>query len=133
MDPNSQHQIWSRWVICLLAIPGRALPSVEEVNDKARRFFSMLFHSTVGRVKTVITDNKYIEITLEIEGVAAHDSELRTAAKQQIRDNFVFKGFGQRNSSITIGILAGDVQDGKPPSQLIVLPQLETTAKLHTI
>jgi len=122
IDPNSQHQIWSRWVICFVAI--RSLPTVEEINDNARRFFALLFRSTVGRVKTVITDNKYVEITCEIEGVIAYDASVREAAKKQIRNNFVVKGFNQPNSSITISILAGDVQDGKPPAQMIVMPGL---------
>lgn len=132
MDPNSQHQLWSRWTIAFQAHPTRGLPSVEVIADNARRFFAQLFNSTVGRSKSVITGS-IVEVTCEIEGPAAHDAELRAAAIAAIRANFVLKGFGVHDASVTVGILAGNIQDGKPPAQLIVMPQVLSASEVFAV
>jgi hypothetical protein len=131
LDPNSQHQLWSRWTVTLHAMPGRALPSVEEIADNARRFFVRLFRSTIGRVRADIRD-RYVEIVTEIEGPAAHDPALRAHAILQIREHFIRTGFGRPDCAVTVGILAGDCQDGTPPAQLIVMPNVISTTELFT-
>ena len=64
MDPNSQHQLWSRWVF---GVESPKRPEVQEVMDNARRFFAEGFKSTVGRVRC---DNQghYYSLIVEIEG-----------------------------------------------------------------
>lgn len=123
MDPNTQHQRWSRWTVALEALPGRPLPSVQEITDNARRFYKTLFASSIGRVRADIR-GRFVEIVTEIEGPAAHDPDLRAHAILQIREHFIRKGFGHADCAVTVGVLAGDCQDGKPPAQLIVMPNI---------
>jgi hypothetical protein len=131
IDPNSQHQLWSRWTVVLEALPGRALPSVQEIADNTRRFYKLLFASAIGRVRADII-GRHVEIVTEIEGPAAHDPDLRANAIHRIREHFIRKGFGHADAAVTVGILAGDMQDGKPPAQLIVMPNVISTTELFT-
>lgn len=132
IDPNSQHQLWSRWIIGIQA--ARQRPTVQEVNDNARRFFKQLFHSSVGRVKCE-EQSGYYAITLEIEGIPAHDPGVRRDAEMQFERNFVKKGFGTeaRLTRFIVGILAGDQQDGKPPEQLLVMPHVSLTKMMGEV
>ena len=129
LDPNSQHQFWSRWTVTLRAHSGRPLPSVQEIADNARRFYKLLFASSIGHVRADI-QGRHITIVCEIEGPAAHDPDLRANAIYRIREHFIRKGFGHADANVEVGILAGDVQDGKPPTQLIVMPHVISTAEV---
>lgn len=55
IDPNSAHQMWSRWTFEIEANPKRPLISETEIADNARRFFSKGFFNvnfgTCGRVR----------------------------------------------------------------------------------
>lgn len=124
IDPNSQHQLWSRWIIGIEASPQK-LPSVREVIANARRYFAAAFKSSVGRVRCD-QQGTYYCITVEIEGPPAHDPEYVAALQRDVEARFVAKGFGH-SATVTrfvTGILAGDRQDGTPPEQMLVMPQL---------
>jgi len=143
IDPNSQHQMWSRWIFGIHAdaiAAGAAAasfgkrPSVREVVDNARSYFAKLFHSTVGRVRCD-EERGYYVLTLEIEGVPAHDLDLRVHVERDFCRRFMTPGFGPTAtlSRYVVGVLAGDCQDGKPPIQLLVMPWLDASAKLHVM
>lgn len=131
LDPNSQHQLWSRWTVTLEALPDRLLPSVQEIADNTRRFYKQLFRSAIGRVRAEIR-GRYVEIVTEIEGPAAHDPDLRAHAIHRIREHFIRTGFGHANAAVTVGILAGDCQDGKPPAQVIVMPNVWPSSEVFS-
>lgn len=124
IDPNSQHQLWSRWIFRIDA-PVEKRPPVDEVVANARRYVAKLFHSTIGRVRCDQQGGRYVLI-VEIEGPPAHDPAYVARVIEDVRTRFVAQGFGPRArlTDTVVGILAGDTQDGQPPAQLIVMPRL---------
>lgn len=131
MDPNSQHQLWSRWIFGVEASPAK-LPDVRECVDNARRYFAKAFRSTVGRVRCDAQGTYYCFV-LEVEGPPAHDPGYMTALKRDVYERFLVPGFGPsvRLVRCEVGVLAGDVQDGRPPDQFLVVPQLPVTTALY--
>jgi hypothetical protein len=142
MDPNSQHQRWSRWVFGIEASP-RKLPSRLSVLDNARRYFAAGFQSTAGRVKCQLLrtplDVKfarratYYLLSIDIEGPPAHDPAYQKSVRQDFAKKFVAGGFGfsARLVKFEVQILAGDQQDGRPADQLLVLPTLVVSDPSH--
>ncbi len=130
MDPNSDHQLWSEWTFKAYE-GGRRIPTAA-VTVNARRFMAALFGS-VGRmkvetrlVKSGAITQVYHVITAQVEGVAAHDPGLVQTVRLQFERDFVKKGMGPlATSTVEVKILAGDQQDGKPRSQLVVLPGIK--------
>ena len=124
IDPNSQHQVWSRWVFGVEAAPNK-LPPVSECVDNARRFFSKGFASSVGRVRCDQQGTYYVFVA-EIEGPPAHDPAYAESVRKEFAERFMVPGFGPGAQLVrfTTGILAGNQQDGNPPDQLLVLPSI---------
>jgi hypothetical protein len=151
MDPNSGNQRWSRWTFLIECDPGR-VPTVTETIDNARRYMSRLFNTTTARVKVVyINDQRlgakrglsivdgviglhghFFVISAEVEGPPAFDLEYRQWVRREFEGVFVKKGFGAAAELLKMETahLAGSAQDGKPPSQLIVLPKIASTLRL---
>jgi len=131
IDPNSQHQLWSRWIFGVQASPTK-LPPVQECADNARHFFAKGFQSTVGRTRCDQQGRYYVFVT-EIEGPPAHDPEYIAAVKRQFIEHFMARGFGPsaRLVRFHVGVLAGDQQDGQPPNQMLVMPLLDIATQLH--
>jgi hypothetical protein len=127
LDPNSQHQLWSRWVFGVEASP-RKLPDVKECAENARRFFAKGFKSTMGQVRCDQQGTYYCFI-VEIEGPPVHDPEYRAEVKARFEEKFMRLGFGPsaRLTRFHAGVLAGDKEDGRPPEQLLVMPTLRLT------
>jgi len=132
IDPNSQHQIWSRWVFGVEASPDKT-PDVKECADNARRYFAKGFKSTVGRVRCD-QQGTYYCFVVEIEGPPGHDAEYADSVKQDFVERFMAPGFGPSAELVrfAVGILAGDQQEGQPPDQLLVMPGVSSTARLYT-
>jgi hypothetical protein len=132
MDPNSQHQIWSRWIFGVDASPTK-LPTVDECIDNLRRFFKAGFKS-VGRVRCD-QQGTYYSIVVEVEGPPVHDPEYVLSVRQNFVDNLMLKGFGPSAQLKTFeaGLLAGDAEDGKPPTQMLVMPQLNLKTTLYGV
>ena len=128
MNPNSAHQLWSLWTFEFTA--RHAVPY--NVSYNARKFFKQLFNTDVGqvRVNSWPTDSfktTLWSIDLRIEGPPAHDPDCRASVQKQFTEHFMKRGFRlPQFKSMEVSILAGDVQDGKPPDQLIVMPTLVT-------
>jgi hypothetical protein len=129
MDPNSQHQRWSRWIFGIQATPQKR-PAVLEVVDNARRYFTARFHSA-GQVRCDEQDGYYC-LVLEIEGPDAHDPEVVARVQADFTQRFMAPGFGQGATLVrfTVGLLAGDAEDGRPPAQLLVMPSIRLTDHL---
>lgn len=132
IDPNSDHQMWSRWTVWVPQLETSRRPEVREVLENARRFFRLLF-GTAGRVRVReeyslrdLTRGAMV-IECEIEGPPAHDPAYRQNITRRLRDHFVARGFGQTEAEgcrIETCILAGDLQDGRPRPQMIVMPHI---------
>lgn len=127
MDPNSAHQLWSRWVIVIYAASASRWPSQMELSLNARKFARALWHTTTGRVSVLQTSNPTkgicYRITCEVEGPTVHDAAYRAWAIKQWQAKFVDVGFGLgTRCEVDAALLAGDAQDGRPPTQVIVMP-----------
>lgn len=123
INPNSQHQMWSRWTFQVRA-DLRKVPRYIDCINNSRRFFKLLFGS-VGRARCDQVGRDFT-FTVELEGVPAHDPQYVKDVKRQFTKHFMHRGFGfsARLTLFEVGVLSGDKQDGKPPDQLLVLPQL---------
>lgn len=130
MDPNSQHQLWSRWVFGIEANPNK-LPSVEEVANNARRYFAKAFKSTVGRVRCD-QQGTYYCLIVEVEGPPAHDPGYVEALREDFTRRFMEQGFSHAAKLVRcdVGVLAGDREDGRPPDQMLVMPSMPVNTKL---
>lgn len=129
IDPNSQHQLWSRWVFGIQADAGKC-PPVDTCADNARRFFARGF-GTVGRVRCDQQGTYYV-VVAEVEGPPAHDPDYRAAVKRQFRERFLRAGFGDSARLVRFDatVLAGDRQDGAPPAQMLVMPHYSISTLL---
>ena len=124
MDPNSQHQMWSRWVFGVLASTKH--PDRLVCVDNFRRWCRMGFQSSVGRARCDLR-RAYYRFVLEIEGPPVHDPAFVESVRQQFVERFMAPGFGPgaRLLRFRTKLLAGDRQDGTPPDQLLVMPQAD--------
>ena len=129
IDPNSEHQLWSRWIFGIEAHRTKC-PDYLDVVDNARRYFAKLF-KTVGRVRCD-QQGTYYCLIVEIEGPPAHDAGYTTAVCKSFRERFMVQGFGglARLVRFEVGVLAGDQQDGKPPDQMLVMPVMPVSTQL---
>jgi hypothetical protein len=122
MDPNSRGQLWSRWTFRVFG-QRHTLAEIELNFAKwARKGFGSVgrvrVRERIGRLGSV-----YI-MEAEIEGRPAHDPGYVAAVERGFSD-FVRKGFGDLAvGSVKVKILAGDVQDGRPREQLVVMPTI---------
>lgn len=117
MDPNSQHQIWSKWTFTVRSV--KTIPLLE-LKQNVARWLRMGFGS-VGEWRVV---RKVWDVIIEvsIEGVPAHDPSYVNSVRRGFRD-FVEKGWGVTAiDTVDVKIMAGDQQDGRPRSQMIVMP-----------
>lgn len=130
MNPNTQHQLWSQWVFTVYE-GGRHVP-FELVKENLVKWIQMGFGS-VGQlhleehilVKNLDLKQVYYVATLNVEGAPAHDPGFVTSVRRQFLQRFVQQGFGPlATGTVTARVLAGDMQDGKPPAQLIVIPTI---------
>lgn len=121
IDPNSQHQLWSRWTFEIFSTKRQSLT---EVLDNARRWLRQGFGS-VGHVRVSKRIWSWV-IIAEVEGMPAHDPDFVASVRRQFQHNFVELGWGRLGwGRVKVEILAGDKQDGNPPSQLVVIPTVK--------
>lgn len=122
MDPNTQHQLWSAWTFTVREA-GRQVPRAD-VELNAARWLRKGFGS-VGECRVVRTIEGW-RIEARVEGVPAHDPGYVASVEREFRARFVAQGWGVLASGdVKVRILAGDVQDGRPRSQLVMLPRLD--------
>lgn len=129
MQPNSEHQMWSRWVFGVQAVPDK-LPLLRDCKKNFGLWCKMGF-GHAGRAR--ITKPSVLEYVfeVEVEGPPAHDPDYRKHVKREFIGNFMFKGFGYQSSLVRFEVkpLAGKFVDGKPADQLIVMPPLSDLLK----
>lgn len=121
IDPNSQHQLWSSWTFRVET--SRTVP-LEEVKLNAARWLRKGFGS-VGQARVLERlEGRQVVYVIEarVEGAPAHDPGY-VASVERGFTRFVDQGFGPlARGTVAVQVLAGDQQDGKAASKLVVLP-----------
>ena len=133
MDPNSQHQLWSKWTFYVA--PGLKRPDIDTVRIAAWRFAKLVFGTTgqmrvepahVRRLDGQIVNGVMVE--LMVEGHPSHDREFVNAMVRRWTGQFFLVGYGNGTYvDAKVRTLAGDQQDGKPRDQMIIMPTLNVT------
>lgn len=119
IDPNSEHQLWSHWK---LRVAGGRRLSRADIESNTCRWLRAGFGS-VGRARISRTVEGYL-IEVQVEGVPAHDPDYLASITRQF-DRFVADGWGPLAvASVDVNIIAGDVQDGSPRRQAVVIPTI---------
>lgn len=121
MNPNSEHQLWSRWTFTVMPGTIRNRP-FNEVCDNCARFARKAFGSA-GEMKVVRTGDGYT-IDIRVEGHPVHDARFVAYYAHMFR-RFFESGFGVGTTmTLDARLEAGSRQDGTPPDQLLILPSL---------
>lgn len=144
MNPNSQHQLWSRWDVTVTP-PTRWTvlpPTLGITPDLWARFVRNMFGTTAGEVRLeergggMFSRRPWqIFAQARLEGVPAHDPAYRAYMERRLADLWIgcFRSQGTTTVEIDVHIEAGDRQDGAPPAQLIMLPTLTPEAPLALV
>jgi hypothetical protein len=73
-----------------------------------------------------LTSGDLILLEVLIQGPPANDPAFVAQVKEQFSNIFVHQGWGgTAMGNVSVRIMSGDTQDGKPPAQMIVLPNLK--------
>lgn len=120
-NPNGQNQRWSRWIFDVYEV-GRQVPK-KDVEYNAARWIRLGFGSA-GRIRVRLRPTGW-RIDCLIEGPPAHDPAYLLSVRQQFQVDFVAKGWGGLSwGTASARVVAGSLQDGTPPKQLIEMPSL---------
>lgn len=141
MDPNSAHQLWSRWT-AIVTVPFSAIQASQEFRgamiDTSARFYRGLF----GSVSELNVDARQLGpassefvVVCRTEGAPAPDAEFR---RRRMADISAFFGrnlsrYGDVNVRVDVHVEAGDVGDGKPPAQLILGPPVALMPRMSML
>jgi len=124
MDPNSQHQLWSRWHYRVYPAAGTS-PRFSQVKLNCARFGRLLFGGASEMLLEQIAPpggRAYWDVQIRTEGPPAHDPQYVVWMHVQW-DRFFRHGFGATcDVQSAVKIEAGSRQDGKPADQVIMLP-----------
>jgi hypothetical protein len=130
MNPNSKNQLWSCWIFTVTPGLHRSLtrqgPSFAMVQANCARFGRKAFGSAGQmHIERKLHERRVVYVVqVRVEGPPAHDPEY-VAFMQRSWERFFVEGFGYNTTvSLEVRVEAGDVQDGRPPAQLIILPPL---------
>jgi len=131
MNPNSTHQLWSRWTVDVQVPfhPTHLHPLFfAEMKRATASYFRKLFGSASEMRLLIKPDLKVFRLRVEVrtEGPPANESDYRKIAMNDI-GNFFGKNlrkYGRVNVHVDIVIEAGDPGNGNPPSQLIIAPPI---------
>ncbi len=119
MNPNSAHQMWSKWTFTVRT--DRA-PTVAQVRDNCARFGRKAFGSAT-QMRISHTGSEW-RIEARTEGAPVHAPDFVTFMYMSWR-RFLRHGFGHVSTVTCDSTLeAGSRQDGTPADQLVILPVL---------
>jgi hypothetical protein len=125
MNPNSAHQMWSRWTFTVVA---RRPRTIKDISANVARFGRKAFGSaTAMRARPLVSDARGAvawEFDIRTEGHPVHDVAYVTWMTAQWR-RFFLEGFGVGTTvTCETRLEAGSRQDGTPSDQLIILPSI---------
>lgn len=131
MNPNSVHQLWSRWTTTI-AVPFHATQTTdafaEEMRSATARVYRQLFGSAtelkITREFLAATGQSRFVVDCRTEGSPAPDPAFRRRQMAAIAEFFGrnLQRYGPVDVHIDVRVEAGDSGDGKPPAQLILGP-----------
>lgn len=125
IDPNSTHQVWSRWTFTVADLG--AHPDYKSVKSNFARWARKGFGS-VARAKVEEKIDTWVML-VEAEGVPVQDPTYRTAVQLGF-DRFVEQGWGHLGiGKVDAELLAGENDSGKPRTQLVVMPIIAQAPK----
>ena len=130
INPNSEHQLWSHWTFRAWS-PKHI--QMGEVKLAISKWLKMGFGSMgQARITQEVLGSLFLTtIECRIEGPPAHDPGYVESVRLQFSE-FVDKGWGSSSFAETaVKILAGDIGDGKPRSQLLVMPTIQLTRTMN--
>lgn len=122
MDPNSRHQLWSKWTI-LVRPAGRFAPTFDTVQANTARFMRKAFGQAaqcrIRRFRTVWV----VEVLADAQ---RHPDDKPTfVALSRDFTTFFRNGFGHSaDVRVKARLMAGERVDGKPPDQLLMMPTI---------
>lgn len=133
MDPNSSHQLWSRWT-ATIEVPFHVIHTTDafarEMRAATSRVYRALFGSAtelkIDRELIVASRMTRIVVDCRTEGAPAPDRAFRKRQMNELSRFFAtnLRQYGEVNVHIDIRVEAGDVGDGKPRAQLILGPPI---------
>lgn len=121
MNPNSAHQIWSKWTFHVT--PGRKIRTTRaELEANCGRFGRKAFGS--ASQMRITTKKGVLIVDVRTEGHPVHEPPYVEWMRQQWA-RFFLNGFGA-GTTVTLDtkLEAGSRQDGTPADQLIILPSI---------
>jgi hypothetical protein len=122
MDPNSRNQVWSRWTFNVTPATARPRP-LANVRENCARFARKAFGSATEM--RVSGEGGRWCVDVRTEGHPVHDPAYVAWMRAQW-ERFFVSGFGVGTSvEINARLEAGDRQDGRPATQLIILPTIQ--------
>jgi cobalamin biosynthesis Mg chelatase CobN len=130
MDPNSQHQTWSKWTVTVIPPSPLVHRTRADVEVNAARFFRKAFGTaTQCRIRAV---NGLWTFDVRTEGHPVHDPSYADYMAQAFA-RFFTAGFGPGTQVTTASKLeAGSRQDGAPADQLLILPTFVLDSKVFS-
>jgi hypothetical protein len=136
--PNTQHQTWARWAFVVHASPATfAVPVFEEVRQNCARFFALLTRGgaaflNVEQVALPTTPGvvRYV-VTLRWDNRQALDPAFQAAIGRRV-GRFFADGLGPTATVHLkpVVIEAGDAENGRPPAQLLIVPNIASTVAM---
>lgn len=131
MDPNSRHQLWSRWVV-EVTLPFHIVHATKqfatEVREGCAYFYREMFGSAtelhINAIYIPSTRQTHITVTCRTEGAPMPDPVFRQLRIDQLAQFFGnnLRKYGEVKVHVEVHLEAGDTGDGKPPAQLIIGP-----------
>jgi len=125
MNPNSAHQVWSRWTFTVC--PGRSkVRSMADMRTNCARFARKAFGSA-GAIHLEHRTDAWV-VSVRAEGHPVHDPSY-VAYLLSAWTRFFVTGFGPGTTvHLDTAFEAGDRQDGRPTDQLVILPPIAVPA-----
>ena len=140
-DPNSQHQTWGRWTFQVAAyVPLLLQPNFAAMQAECQRWFGRLTRGSAAELHIAQLGSPSSPGLLRYTVTLRWDRRDALDAAYQERIRALFEGFlrGGIGATVTVTlrpvvIEAGDAEDGHAPAQLLVLPVLSDTTRLHGV
>jgi hypothetical protein len=129
MNPNSTHQLWSRWdttvTVPFHAAHVQSFFRADMQHAVARWFRAKFGAATEMRLLYDCTPARSVfSIECRTEGAPVSDPAFRKGRMGEIGAFFgeALRKYGRADVRVDVHIEAGDAGDGKPPAQLILGP-----------
>lgn len=131
MNPNSAHQLWSRWT-ATVSVPFHSAHAQPGFERQMRLATARWYRSRFGSATELRIDMSVVQgasvflIECRTEGAPASDREFRHARMGEIAAflGTALRRYGRADVRVDVKVEAGDAGDGKPRAQLILGPSV---------